>query len=270
MTAPKIPCRPVWIDAVTVLPPGGTSLAFRTLPATIREVLGALSGQIQVQVFDPLLCAPSRTELARSVETLYPVFAGDHLAMALVVLSVLGSDPLRVSRLTSLGFEEAERLVRDSGSARMGEDVTATMLVGLRTIKRTSLATVPWLRSRGPDRLEEPVTGEWATQVIAYMMVASAVLFSLASGPADNRRGRLENLVDLVRWSRGYAVSAYHLARQIGALSAAPAPGPIPEAPEHARHLRGPDRAASDEEDWLLAESGLDDYRRILASDDLT
>ena len=73
-------------------------------------------------------------------------------------------------------------------------------------------------------------------------------------GSEDQLRGRPDNVAQIAFWSKGYAEEAYGAAKRLGLLKPRPTTGPLP--------------TASDPEDILLANAGLEDYARLLAAEE--
>lgn len=223
----------------------------RSLPPHVVEALDAVAAQVQAQVFDPLLYAANQTALGVEFQKLYPVYWRHHLSTALILFTAISDDLSRFAVLATRGLEESQDVVRHNGPRLIGQEAVLHVLFGLDVIKRVVQGVVSSLSEKTPPTSETAKTpgDEWAAQTVAYSMATSTVLFSISRG--QELCGRLENVQVLARWSRGYAVNAYHLAKQLGFLKPTPPRGVV--------------QSASDDEDLLLAEAGLEEYRRLLA-----
>ncbi len=226
----------------------------QALSPGLLGVLDGLAAQIQTQTLDPLLFAGSREELAKTFQRAYPKFRDQYLSMTLALWAAVEEDPQRFSAVVIPAFEESRDILRGRGRRYLGQDATLAALMGLDTIMRVSRATTKLLEQEKIEavQLDEKSAQEWATWIIAYFMAASGVLSSLAVG--EQLRGKRENVGQLAYWSKDYAVKVYHITKEIGLL----------QTPPHSGLLH----QASDEEDFLLAEAGLDDYREFLLKDE--
>lgn len=255
---PAIPFRRMPLTTVSHAIPLTSTISeelHQVLPVATIEVVDRLWAQIRTQILDPLLYAGSVEEAARTFERLYPKFWDYYLSSILTVWAALEEDPQRLSSLTIPAFEASQHILRERGPRWLGQETTLTALFGLHTITRVSRVATRFLEQEKVQLtvlLDEDLAREWATWIIAYGMAASGVLCSLTSG--KRLRGRRDNITQLAYWSKGYAVKVYDLAKHIGLLQILPPPGPSQEA--------------SDEEDLLLAEVGLDDYRQLLATEE--
>lgn len=226
----------------------------QALPVATVEALDGLVAQTQAQILDPLLYATSVEQLTRTFEQLYPKFWNHSFSLILTLWAAVEEDPQRFFVLTTPGFEESQDILRERGPRLIGQDATLAALFGLHTITRVSQAATKLLEPKPvlAVQLNEDLAKEWQEWIIAYGMAVSGVLFSLISG--KRLRGRRDNIVHLAYWSKTYAVKVYDLTKRLGLLQPMAPPGPLPEA--------------SDEEDLLLAEAGLDDYRQLLEEEE--
>jgi len=85
---------------------------------------------------------------------------------------------------------------------------------------------------------------------MAFSAVA-ACLATLADGRLPSAKP--ENAAVLAQWSKSYATKAYHLAKTAGLLKARRPSAPV---------------GRSDDEDFMLADAGLNSYCEGLAQDD--
>jgi len=228
----------------------------RSLPPTLVEALDGISGQIAVEIFDPLLCAASVEQSARTFEQVFPKFRDYYTSTLLILWGFLQEDPQRFSALTIRSFEESENLIRVSGPHWIGQDATLNALHGLATMTRVANAAMHLVdRQESGDTQGDASAGEpWANSIVGFAMAFSAVLAALAP-LADGRKtsARLENAAALAHWSKSYAVRVCHFTKVLGLLKTAPPAAPI---------------GSSDEEDEVLADSGLDSYAEALVEDD--
>ena len=228
----------------------------QSLPPSLVEALDKIGDQIAIEILDPLLCAASVEQLARTFERIFPKFRDYYVSTVLIMWGSLQEDSQRFSALTIRSFQESEHLIRTRGPHWIGNDASLNALHGLATIIRIAkVATKLFDRERPVDlRVNESHAEPLANSIIAYAMAFSAVLASLTS-LANGRMtsSKLENVAALAHWSKSYAVQAYHVTKLIGLLKTAP-----PDS-----HV-GP----SVEEDLVLAEAGLDSYAEVLRQDD--
>lgn len=228
----------------------------QSLPPALVEALDKIGDQIEVEILDPLLCAASVEQLARTFERVFPKFRDYYVSTVLIMWGFLQEDPQRFSALAIRGFQQSEDLIRSRGAHWIGQDASLNALQGLATIIRVAkVATRLFDQEKSAElRADESSAELWANSIIAYAMAFSSVLPSLtALSNGRTASGRLENVATLAHWSKSYAVRAYHFAKVIGLLKSAPPDGPV-----------GP----SEEEDLVLAEAGLDSYAEMLRRDD--
>lgn len=247
--------------STTVGPPVPAAAALgrelrQSLPPVLVEALDRIGDQIGVEILDPLLCATSNEQLARTFERVFPKFRDYYLSTVLIMWGFLQEDPQRFSALTIRSFQESEDLVRGRGPRWIGQEAALNALQGLATMIRIAkVATSLFDQKRSAElRADEARAEAWANSIIAYAMAFSSVLASL-NALANGRRtsAKLENVASLAHWSKSYAVRAYHFTKVIGLLKAT-----------------SPDRSISpsEEEDLVLAEAGLDSYAEVLREDD--
>jgi hypothetical protein len=216
------------------------------------EALDKIGSQIEIEILEPLLCAASVEELARTFERVFPKFRDYYVSTVLIMWGFLQEDAERFSALTVRSFQQSEDLIRRRGSHWIGQDASMNALLGLATIIRVARAATRIIdRERSAElQISEP----WANSIVAYAMAFSSVLAALTA--LENGRttsARLDNVGSLAHWSKSYAAQAYHFAKTLGILKTSRPAAPI-----------GP----SDGEDAVLAEAGLDGYVETLAQDD--
>lgn len=228
----------------------------RSLPPALLEALDKIGDQIELEILDPLLCAASVEQLARTFERVFPKFRDYYFSTVLIMWGFLQGDPQRFSALTIRSFQQSEDLIRARGPHWIGQNASLNALHGLATIIRVAKAATRLLDQGKPEefRLDESSAEPWTISIIVYAMAFSSVLAALtALANGRTTSGRLENVATLADWSKSYAVRAYHLTKLIGLLKSAPPRGPV---------------GVSDEEDMILVESGLDSYAEMLRQDD--
>ena len=228
----------------------------QSLPPALVEALDKIGDQIAVEILDPLLCAASVEQLARTFERVFPKFRDYYVSTVLIMWGCLQEDAQRFSVLTIRSFQESESLIRSRGPHWIGPDASQNALHGLATIIRIAkVATKLFDQETSAElRVNESHAEPWANSIIAYAMAFSSVLASLtALANGRTTSGKLENVAALAHWSKSYAVQAYHFSKLIGLLKIAPAHGQV---------------CPSDEEDLVLAEAGLDSYAEVLRQDD--
>jgi len=228
----------------------------QSLPPALVEALDRIGDQIQVEVLDPLLCAASEEQMARTFERVFPKFRDYYVSTVLLMWGSLQEDARRFSALTIRSFQESEHLIQTHGPHWIGQDASLNALHGLRTIIRIAkVATRLFDLERSTEfRANESRAEQWANSMIAYALAFSSVLASLtAVAKGQTTSGKLENVATLAQWSKMYAVQAYHFTKVIGLLKTAPPNGPIDP---------------NEEEDLVLAEAGLDSYAELLRQDD--
>jgi hypothetical protein len=228
----------------------------QALPPTLIDALDRISDQIAVEVFDPLLCAVSVDQAAKAFECVFPKFRDYYVSSLLILWGFLQEDPQRFAALTMRSFEQSETLIRASGPHWIGQDATLNALHALATITRVAkAATRVFDRKAATDTSCDAAALEaWANSIIGFAMAFSAVLAALtALANGRETSARLENAEAFAHWSKNYAVCAYHLTKALGLLKLRPPTTPV---------------GSSDNEDELLAESGLDSYAEALVEDD--
>jgi hypothetical protein len=228
----------------------------QSLPSALVEALDEIGHQIEIEILDPLLCAASLEQLARTFERVFLKFRHYYLSTVLIVWGFLQEDPQRFSALIIRSFQESELLIRSQGSHWIGNNPARNALHGLTTmihIAKAATKLFDW--KTGPAvQIDESVAKAWANSIIAYVLAFSSVLAALtalANGRAAS--GRLENVAALADWSKSYTVQAYHFTKALGLLSSVQLSAAI---------------GFSDEEDIALAEVGLDSYAEALRQDD--
>src|SRR6266436_320603 len=70
------------------------------LPPALVEALDKIRDQIEVEILQPLLCAASVEQLARSFERMFPTFRDYYVSTVLIMWGCLQEDPQRFSALT--------------------------------------------------------------------------------------------------------------------------------------------------------------------------
>src|SRR5438132_6947613 len=106
--------------SATVGPPVPAAAALgrelrQSLPPALVEALDKISDQIAVEILDPLLCAGSVEQLARTFERVFPKFRDYYLSTVLIMWGFLQEDAQRFSALTIRSFQESEPLIRERG-----------------------------------------------------------------------------------------------------------------------------------------------------------
>jgi hypothetical protein len=220
----------------------------RSLPPTLVEALDKIGDRIRVEILDPLLCANSDEDLAATFEGVFPKFLEYYVQSIQILQGSLQEDVQRLSALTIRGFRDSEDLIRASGAKWMGQPATLNALQGLSTVAGIAKAAIRrWQEGSavgiGTERAE---LERWAKSLISYWMAYAAVhasLTTLTSGHPTS--ARLDNVALLANRSNRHALEAYHLSKVIGLLKVTPFKGPV----DH-----------GDEEDIILANTGLEDY----------
>jgi hypothetical protein len=228
----------------------------QSLPPTLLDALDRISDQIAVEIFDPLLCAASVEECARTFERVFPKFRDYYASTLLIVWGFLQEDRQRFSALTIRSFEESEDLIRASGPHWIGQDATLNALQALATVTRVAKAGVRLFDGKAASDIQGDAASGAASanSIVGFVLAFSAVLSALtALTNGRTTSARLENLAALTLWSKSYAGRAYHFTKTLGLLRTTPAAAPI---------------ASSEGEDEILAESGLDSYAELLIKDD--
>jgi hypothetical protein len=89
------------------------------LSPLFSSLLDRISDHIAVEIFDPLFCAASVEQSARTFERVFPKFRDYYVSTLLILWGFLHEDPQRFSALTIRSFEESENLIRKSGPTRL-------------------------------------------------------------------------------------------------------------------------------------------------------
>lgn len=229
----------------------------QSLPLGLVEALDKIGQQIELEILGPLLCAASIDQSLKTFERVFPKFRDYYLSTILIMWGFLQEDPQRFSALTIRSFQESESLIRSSGPHWIGRDASLNAIHGLGTIIRVAKAATRLFddkSSEGESAIDTSDAESWANSIIAYVLAFSSVLAALtALSSGRPTSARLENVAALAHWSKSYAMHAYHLTKGLGLLRSTRATGTI---------------SASDEEDLVLAEAGLDSYAEALRQDD--
>jgi hypothetical protein len=215
------------------------------------------ANQIAAEIFDPLLCATTVEQSARTFERVFPRFRDYYASTLLLLWGFVQEDPQRFSALTIRSFEEAEGSIRSNGPRWIGQDASLNALQGLATITRVAKEATRLFDPKEPGQLPADASAvePWAGAIVGFAMAFSAVLAALtAFSNGRKTSARLENAAALAHWSKRYAVQVYHLTKELGILR----PAPI-------AHVGV---SPSDPEDAVLAGSGLDDFAQMLAEED--
>lgn len=250
LTATQVPSAGVRLAIPPAYATIGEDLR-RALPARIVEALERIVEKIQADIFDPLLYAAESEDLRRAFGRLFPRFSYDYLSVVFLIWAQIQEDPHRFLALGLRSLEASRSLIAERGGRWLSREAILAVHFGLHTIGVIARAA-----AKAPDRdlaLLGPQAGHAVVQpILAHAMATSAVLFSL--GPEDQLRGRPDNVGQLAFWNKGYAEEAYGAAKRLGLLKPRPASGPLP--------------TASDPEDILFANAGLEEYARLLAAEE--
>jgi hypothetical protein len=250
LTATQVPSAGVRLAILPAYATVGEDLR-RTLPGPIVEALERIVEKIQMDVFDPLLYAAESEDLRRAFGRLFPRFSYDYLSVVFLIWAQIQEDHHRFLALGMRSLEASRSLIAERGGRWLGHEAILAVHFGLHTIGVIARAA-----ARAPDRdlaFPDPQAGNAIVQpMLAYTMAVSTVLFSLSS--EEGLRGRPDKVGQLAFWSKGYAEEAYGAAKRLGLLKPQTASGPLP--------------TASDAEDILLANAGLEDYARLLAAEE--
>jgi len=228
----------------------------QSLPPALVEALDRIGVQIEAEILDPLLCAATIEQLAKTFERVFPKFRDYYISTVLIMWGFLQEDPERFSALTIRSFQESQDLIRARGPRWIGHDASLNALHGLATVIRIAKAATRLFAQETSVELraDESNVAPWANSIIAYAMAFSSVLAPLTALASErSTSAKLDNIAALANWSRSYAVRAYHFTKALGLLKAAWPAAPV---------------GIDEEEDVLLAEAGLDSYAKALAQDD--
>lgn len=217
------------------------------VPPLISRALEDLWVQIERETLEPLFRASSG-ELAQVYLNVYPKFTAYYLGATLILLGFLGEP--RFIRVAQRGFAAVHDLLREQGPSYIGVDAATTSLVGLEAVVRVYKAAAKRLTASHEEL--DKVAAEWTAVTTAYALTAFAVFVALSS--PTRFPGPWENVAQLAVWSRDYAVRLYDLAKRHGLLKPSAPDGEIPKT--------------SSEEDLLLADAGLEEYRQLLPPED--
>src|SRR5439155_27184449 len=93
------------IASATVGPPVPAAAALgrelrQSLPPALVEALDKIGDQIEVEILDPLLCAASVEQLARTFERVFAKFRDYYVSTVLIMWGFLQEDAQRFSALT--------------------------------------------------------------------------------------------------------------------------------------------------------------------------
>jgi hypothetical protein len=225
------------------------------LPLSLIRDLDKVSEQIRVEIIGPLLCAGSDEELAGTFERTLPKFAECYVRIFQVLQESLQEDALQFSDLTMRSFRESERLIRSSGPQWIGQPATLNALLGLSTVGGIAKAAIRLGQQGNLVGIgKDPSSREqWVKSLISYWMSYFAVHAALTLLANGDTTPRLDNVVTLANRSSRCALDAYHLSKVIGLLKPPVFHGPVDQG---------------DDEDIVLANTGMESYLEMLRQDD--
>jgi hypothetical protein len=215
--------------------------------------LDKLRDQIQIEILDPLLCAPSREQLAQSFDRLFPVYVHYYLSSALILWGHVHGDAQRFSALTIRSYREAEHLISDAGPHWIGQNAALTAVQGMTNIIRVSKATLRLLEGAREVKANPNDALLWSKSVMAYGMAFSSVLSAITALANGTISPKLENIATLAEWSKAFSVQAYHLTKVMGLVKEPGHTAPLPE---------------STDEDIALVNADLEDFAEMLVAED--
>ncbi len=112
----------------------------QSLPPALAEALDKVGHQIEIEITDPLLCAASVEQLARTFERVFPKFRDYCVSTLLIIWGFLHEDRQRLSATTIRSFRQSEDLIRAHGPQWIGRDASLNALQGIATIVRVAKA----------------------------------------------------------------------------------------------------------------------------------
>jgi hypothetical protein len=223
----------------------------RILPSSTVETLDAITTQMQVTVFDPLIYAASQDELRERFGRLFRPFWLQYLSASLQLASAAAHEPSAVA--TALVRELGELRPPSQAALVLGNDVAMMLSSAVDVVSRVLRRSIRTLMHGRRDVPQEREL-QWLNGFALFLMSVVPVLDALRETPP---RGRRENLVILTMWGRTYALQLYAFSRVLGWI---PDPKPVKGAETVALAV------GSEEEERLLGEAGLDTWAADLAA----
>jgi len=215
------------------------------LPRHVLNALEAISRQMEIEIFGPLLRVETIEQLKEEFGRALPRYAGLYIPMSFLLWSQIPDMAFLASIWTPVAAKLKEEL-ESRGAETIGEGATSDALVGLATISRVNRRLFE-LEQAGVEIGDSQELQSWT---IAYWLAASCV-FSYHFDRVGNR----QVVEALAYWSRCYAAGVYRFARSLGVIKVPVAQGPVPE---------------TSEDDRILSEAGLEDLLAHLPPEDST
>lgn len=201
--------------------------------------------EIEHRHIQPLLAAPIQ-HLRAKFASVFPEFAKSLNPVQSVVAIAMAREPVDGPRLSEAARESLNNLMRDRGMARVGEDATNALLASINAIKTLDIAAERGLAEQQTFEVPEDLE-KW---LVAWALcVSTSITYISAPKPA---RGK-QVAIRLAEWAVGFSDRAFFAGRSAGLLKVQSAAEPAEESGQ------------DDEEELMLANSGLADYARLLA-----
>ncbi len=213
------------------------------LPQQVLNALEAISRQMEIEIFAPLLQAPGTDELQEEFTRAFQRYSGLYFSLAFLMWGEI-ADIASLAGIWSAVVARFKAELESRGANTIGEEATSDTLVGLATTNLVNRRLIQL--AQAGDKIEDVQQLQgWS---IAYWLATSCVL-----SYHFDRQGDLRNVRVLAYWCRYYAAQVYQCAKSLGIVKVPAVGGPVPEPSE---------------EDQLFAEAGLEDLVERLALED--
>src|SRR5258708_4442747 len=149
-----------------------------TLPPALLSALDSVGTQIQIEILDPLLSAPTQEQLTETFERVLPKFANYYESTIRILWGYFEQDPQRVAALTVRAYGGSEQFLREHGSQWLGHETMLSTLRGIATITKIAKASANFLETQVQAQASEAAV-DWLRALIGYLMAFSSVGYAL-------------------------------------------------------------------------------------------
>ncbi|MFN7924560.1 MAG: hypothetical protein U0Q16_30945 [Bryobacteraceae bacterium] len=213
----------------------------RAMPPDLLEAIVKISKQLDFEVIDPILSAPTPAESGEMFHRLLPRFFHYYMSMFELVLAH-GLDTARLADLTQASYKTSEALVSEIGPGWLGEEAALSAVFGLSTMAHVSKVAL----TRALPAGDPETANRWVSMIFSYILVSTCLLSAIHELSKGNQtKARPEIGVELAKASEAFALEAYRLSKQLGLLEPVAIAGEI---------------APSEEEDIALVNAGLAEW----------
>lgn len=180
-----------------------------TLPWQVLNALQAISYQMQVKIFKPILSAPGIDQLKEEFKRAIQPYSSLYISLSFLLWSQL-DDITKLADISATILTKLKAELERLGAEIIGEEATNDMLVGLAIVGLVNQK----LLELAKDGREIGDSKGLQTWNISYMLASSCVYCYLF-----DRRGNSQNIRVLAYWSHYYAAGIYHFAKTLGLFS---------------------------------------------------